>query len=148
MIAVQVSLALAGDAPEVAALLTESATPFNAEEELERRYAKVWVARMGAGGELCGVALSWEVADEVQLIELFVASSARRQGVGGALLGALLDDGKTRGFALAVLEVRRDNAAALALYSRFGFAVVGERAKYYVDGEDAILMRRELGTTQ
>jgi ribosomal-protein-alanine N-acetyltransferase len=44
------------------------------------------------------------------------------------------------------LEVRRSNSAALALYQRSNFQVVGERANYYrgKDGrEDAILMRWE-----
>lgn len=145
MTPLEVSLAAPSDAREIAALLVESATPFNVEEELERRYAKVWVARSRHNEELSGVALSWEVADEVQLIELFVAASARRHGVGRALLSALLDDAARRRFAVVVLEVRRDNTPAIAFYSGFGFAQVGERAKYYSDGEDAILMRRELG---
>jgi ribosomal-protein-alanine N-acetyltransferase len=45
------------------------------------------------------------------------------------------------------LEVRRSNAAALALYERFGFKAAGERRRYYQDnGEDAIIMWRTPGT--
>jgi ribosomal-protein-alanine N-acetyltransferase len=141
-----VSLARPEDDADIAALLAASATPFDAREELERRYAKVWVAR--ADTELFGVALTWEVADELQLIELFVAPSARRRGVGRALMSALMGDGAARGFRVAVLEVRRDNVAALALYGAFGFQLVGERKRYYADGEDAILMQRALGTEE
>ena len=47
------------------------------------------------------------------------------------------------------LEVAKDNASALALYERFGFVEVGERAGYYhrSDGTraTAIIMRRALG---
>jgi ribosomal-protein-alanine N-acetyltransferase len=41
----------------------------------------------------------------------------------------------------AALEVRDSNAAAQAMYRRFGFQLVGRRPAYYKDnGEDAILM--------
>ena len=29
---------------------------------------------------------------------------------------------------------------AIALYERFGFAIVGRRPRYYADGEDALVM--------
>jgi ribosomal-protein-alanine N-acetyltransferase len=39
------------------------------------------------------------------------------------------------------LEVRVGNAAAIRLYERLGFRVMGRRPKYYADnGEDALLM--------
>ena len=50
---------------------------------------------------------------------------------------------------LKFLEVAKDNAPALALYERFGFAKVGERSGYYrrADGTraTAIVMRKALG---
>lgn len=143
-----VSLASADDADAIVSLLATSSTPFDVRDELERRYAKVWLARTRAESSLLGVALTWEVADELQLIELFVAPLARRRGVGRALMSALLNDAERRGFRVAVLEVRRDNAAALALYADLAFEVVGDRKRYYADGEDAILMRRELGVKE
>jgi ribosomal protein S18 acetylase RimI-like enzyme len=42
------------------------------------------------------------------------------------------------------LEVRDGNAAAIAMYERFGFRVIGRRRGYYQpSGADAIVMRRE-----
>jgi hypothetical protein len=39
------------------------------------------------------------------------------------------------------LEVRVSNAAAIAMYRRFGFAPSGVRPDYYADdGEDALIM--------
>jgi ribosomal-protein-alanine N-acetyltransferase len=41
------------------------------------------------------------------------------------------------------LEVRTSNAAAIALYERFGFKPAGTRRRYYQDtGEDAMIMWR------
>jgi ribosomal-protein-alanine N-acetyltransferase len=70
----------------------------------------------------------------------------RRTGVASALLGELLervDDGAAR----YTLEVRRSNAAAIALYERFGFRSAGTRRRYYQDnGEDALIMWRTPAT--
>jgi ribosomal-protein-alanine N-acetyltransferase len=42
---------------------------------------------------------------------------------------------------MATLEVRVSNQAAVNLYHKFGFQIVGRRARYYRDnGEDALLM--------
>ena len=46
-----------------------------------------------------------------------------------------------RGAQVATLEVRESNEAAIALYEKLGFEVVGSRDGYYRDNnEDAILM--------
>ncbi len=70
-----------------------------------------------------------------------VAGSHRGQGIGTLLMQELLavawDEDCTRVF----LEVRADNAAALALYTHFGFLRLGRRPRYYADGMDAITMR-------
>lgn len=45
-----------------------------------------------------------------------------------------------------ILEVRRSNEAAQALYQQLGFEVVGVRPRYYKDTEeDAVLMQLALG---
>jgi len=62
-------------------------------------------------------------------------------GIGRRLLDSLLDfaDG-----GVVYLEVRTDNAAAIALYESAGFVTMGIRKRYYrVSGADAYTMRRE-----
>ena len=50
-------------------------------------------------------------------------------------------------YAQLTLEVRRSNAAAIALYEGFGFRVAGVRRRYYQDnGEDALVMWRTPAT--
>jgi ribosomal-protein-alanine N-acetyltransferase len=55
------------------------------------------------------------------------------------LQGAVL-----RKAAVMFLEVAAGNVAALALYRAAGFAEVGRRVRYYADGSDALVMRRDL----
>jgi [ribosomal protein S18]-alanine N-acetyltransferase len=64
------------------------------------------------------------------------------RGIGRALLRGLLDVADELR-APVYLEVRTDNAAAIALYKAHGFATIGMRRKYYQpSGADAFTMAR------
>lgn len=77
-----------------------------------------------------GFAMVRQVLDEVELLLIAVAPAERRQGVGQALLDAVLADAALGGARRVHLEVRAGNPAA-ALYRHAGFAKVGERRGYY-----------------
>jgi ribosomal-protein-alanine N-acetyltransferase len=67
------------------------------------------------------------------------------QGIGSALLGALVDAARDRGCTEMFLEVRADNDRAHGLYLRRGFTDLGIRRGYYQpSGMDAITMRKDL----
>jgi ribosomal-protein-alanine N-acetyltransferase len=93
---------------------------------------------------LRGLLVLWLVAGELQILEVLASAAHRRQGVGQALLRAALALGREAGAEVALLEVRAGNAPAIGLYEREGFARDGKRARYYADGEDALLMSRSL----
>jgi ribosomal-protein-alanine N-acetyltransferase len=87
----------------------------------------------------------WEIGHEIHITNLAVHPSFRRQGIGRRLLAPVLEDGRRRGIALVLLEVRPTNAEALALYESLGFRVIGRRKGYYFDtGEDALVMEAAL----
>lgn len=93
------------------------------------------------GGQIvvgyAGLAIGPDTAD-VQTIG--VAPGAQRRGVGRALLRDLLS---AAGDLPVMLEVRTDNAPAIALYESEGFQRVGVRRRYYQpSGADAFTMRR------
>ncbi|PZQ90519.1 MAG: bifunctional ribosomal protein alanine acetyltransferase/tRNA (adenosine(37)-N6)-threonylcarbamoyltransferase complex transferase subunit TsaD [Leifsonia xyli] len=72
-----------------------------------------------------------------------VAASARRRGIGAALLDALLAEAAARGAEEVFLEVRADNPGAEALYATRDFSRIAIRPAYYQpDGVDALVMRR------
>ena len=67
----------------------------------------------------------------------------RGRGLGAALMRAALHEAVSRGFVRIELTVRAENARAISLYKRFGFAREGEcRDAIIVDGkyEDLIMM--------
>ena len=60
------------------------------------------------------------------------------------LLERTLEDARGRGLLRATLEVRLGNAAAIALYEKWGFTAAAMRPRYYPDNrEDALVMWKE-----
>ncbi len=88
-------------------------------------------------------------ADEVELLTIAVEPKQRDRGIGRALLEAGLADLMMSPARRMFLEVAADNAAAIALYRRHGFAEIGRRKGYYPrpDGSPAtaLVMGRDLG---
>jgi [ribosomal protein S18]-alanine N-acetyltransferase len=100
-------------------------------------------------GRLHGFVLSRLVLDEAEILTIAVDSAQQGRGVGRALLSENLRQAANAGAGAMFLEVAEDNAAALALYERFGFVQVGKRSGYYRRGDGsratAIVMRKSLG---
>jgi ribosomal-protein-alanine acetyltransferase len=87
----------------------------------------------------------WLVAGEAQVMRLAVTPEKRGQKLGLFLVNAMLQEAKKLQATEMTLEVRAGNLPALGTYRHLGFAPNGRRPHYYTDnGEDAILMRREL----
>lgn len=83
------------------------------------------------GGWWRGLLFAWlgrEVDNDRFLIDgICVAREARGQGVGSALLDALCDEARSRGYAAVRLDVIDTNWRARALYERQGFLPVDTR---------------------
>jgi len=92
---------------------------------------------------LIGVGCLWAILEEAHIIMLAIHPSFQRQGLGQALLLALLKSACDRQLERSTLEVRSSNLAAVDLYKKFGFKEAGRRKRYYEDtGEDALVMWR------
>jgi ribosomal-protein-alanine N-acetyltransferase len=87
-----------------------------------------------------------EPGTQADVLTMAVAASHWGQGIGSALLAALLARAAECGCAEVFLEVRADNPRAQRLYRKHGFSAVGLRRGYYQpSGADAIVMRRPAG---
>ena len=112
-------------------------------ELLRRPHGCAWfITEEGAA-----LAVAWfsVVLDEVEIIDIRVAHSHRRQGLGERLLRESLAALSARS---VFLDVRRTNSPAVAMYEKMGFLQVGVRHNYYQlpsGREDALIMRLELG---
>lgn len=111
------------------------------EEELENPTACFLAAVegtdvLGYGGMHCAFG-------ECYMDNLAVFGSKRRQGVGTALLRALLKEAARRGGEFLSLEVRPSNLPAGALYRKLGFLEEGRRKNFYTaPREDALILTK------
>lgn len=91
-----------------------------------------------------GFVIGRAVAGEAEVLTIAVVPEARRRGIGKALMARFLAEAGARAADVAHLEVAADNAAAITLYTRAGFAATGRRRRYFLapDGQriDALTM--------
>jgi [ribosomal protein S18]-alanine N-acetyltransferase len=101
------------------------------------------------GGRLVGFVAARIVVDVCELESIAVAASARRVGLGTALLETLVYWARQQGASRVQLEVRHGNDATIMFYKRNGFIKDGLRRGYYRDPEeDALLMSLTLKPEQ
>jgi [ribosomal protein S18]-alanine N-acetyltransferase len=94
-----------------------------------------------ADGRLLGFSIGKLVAGVGELESVAVEENMRGQGIGRALLSAVVDWAKSNGAERVELEVRASNSGAIRLYAQAGLRREGIRAGYYDDPEeDAVLM--------
>lgn len=96
-------------------------------------------------GDVIGYLTSFMVLDEAFITNLCVELEYRKKGVATALLIFLINKVKLNRGAHIFLEVREKNVAAISLYKKIGFELIGVRKKYYSDTkENASVMRLSL----
>jgi len=79
------------------------------------------------------------------IVSIAVLPEYRRRGIGTRLMQAAMRSLKEEYGAREVyLEVRVSNTPAIRLYEKLGFRKIYVIPHYYLDGEDAYLMAREL----
>ena len=105
--------------------------------------AGICLAAQDAQG-LRGYLVCSRLPDAWHLMNVAVDPGHRRRGIASDLIAHLLASVEGQ---RVMLEVRSSNAAAIAMYRRFGFQAVGQKRRYYQDnGEDALVMERRAST--
>lgn len=111
--------------------------------ELAAGPSRWYVVAEDERGELAGYAGLLAGGAEADVQTIGVAPAAQGRGLGTRLLRALTAEAVRRGATSLLLEVRADNAPAIALYTREGFERLAIRRRYYQPGDiDAWVMRR------
>lgn len=81
--------------------------------------------------------------DFCELMDILVDKDYRNKGVATLLMNDLVEKSKLLSPKI-FLEVRAGNLPAISLYLKHGFNKISVRKKYYSDGEDAVVMEKEL----
>jgi ribosomal-protein-alanine N-acetyltransferase len=97
-----------------------------------------------SSGVVVGYAGAFLLPPDSDVQTIAVRADQQGAGVGGRLLAALMRTAGDAGATHMLLEVRSDNAPAIALYVRRGFVAISTRKRYYPDGGDAVIMRCRL----
>ncbi|MDE7082843.1 MAG: ribosomal protein S18-alanine N-acetyltransferase [Clostridia bacterium] len=96
------------------------------------------------GGEIIGYGGITVAAESADIDNVAVTEPYRNSGVGTAIIEELLRIAKDCGASKVFLEVRVSNATAMKLYLKSGFKGAYARTRYYSDGEDCLVMVKEL----
>lgn len=105
----------------------------------------------GKPNKAVGFVLARLVAGEAEILTIAVSKDVQRQGVGRALMDAVLRYLYQERADTLFLEVDEVNIAAQTLYTRLGFVKVGERPAYYETENgrsSALILRRDLVRVQ
>lgn len=92
-----------------------------------------------------GVLLAQITGEEAEILYIYTIPKDRCSGVASALMMALTEQLKNAGPRRKIcLEVRQDNVAGIQFYENKGMELVGQRKKYYKDGQTALVYRKVL----
>jgi ribosomal-protein-alanine N-acetyltransferase len=96
-------------------------------------------------GQGIGFLVAQNLGPEWELENVAVLKEFRRQGVGRALLSALLAEARALHAERVLLEVRASNQSAIRLYNSSGFQLLARRSNYYRNpDEDAFVLVHQL----
>lgn len=110
------------------------------QEELALAHGWHLVAKDGAG-IVVAYLFGSRVLDEAEIRKIAVAADHRRQGIADLLLRGAWQHLAQFAVSSCFLELRATNLAALSLYQKNGFQIIGRRRNYYtLPTEDAMVL--------
>jgi len=95
-------------------------------------------------GKVVGYVQCWFALDSADIINVAVSSDQKRQGVARSLILSLIEHLRLKNVENVFLEVRVSNLPAQMLYKSLGFITLSKRERYYVNGEDALVMNLQI----
>lgn len=107
-----------------------------------KKHTHLYVARLNNG--VIGYIVFYINCGEAHIMNIAVSTEYRRRGVAKYLLASALDIVQQDEVNEVFLEVAVKNTAAQQLYKHFGFEVYGIRKRYYRNGGDAYVLRKEV----
>lgn len=125
----RIRLAALRDSPAAFGTTFERATEW-ADSDWLRLYESIVVFVAVRDGEDVGMVRGGVTNGAASLGSLWVRSDARRLGIASMLLEAVMAWAKTEGFRTISLQVGTHQGAAVRLYERAGFDIVGDPMPY------------------
>ncbi len=95
-------------------------------------------------GRLIGFLIYRNIGGDFEIIQLALNKVYQRQGLASMMIDFMIQDAQSSHIEFIYLEVEMDNLPALNLYKKYGFEAIHQRKNYYGQGQDAIVMRKEM----
>jgi ribosomal-protein-alanine N-acetyltransferase len=111
---------------------------------IRQRGAFTLVAEDPAQGDIRGFIVAHSGAASGHIVTIDVSPKGRRAGVGSLLLRTAEDRLRLGGARAVGLETAVDNVPALSFYKRHGYSVIRTWPRYYSNGVDALVLKKEL----
>jgi ribosomal-protein-alanine N-acetyltransferase len=111
--------------------------------EVYNPHSKSFVA-LSENNLVIGYLITHHIIDTIFVLNLAVDSKYRKMGIASRLLHYLVNFAENEKVIKIDLEVRKTNENALSLYRKEQFETIGERKNFYSDGEDAIIMCKNI----
>jgi ribosomal-protein-alanine N-acetyltransferase len=102
---------------------------------------------IGPKGDLAGYVFCAFAAGELHVNKIATSENHRRRGIASYLMDEVLGFAEAALVEEIYLEVRVSNRPARAFYAGLGFREAGRRRRYYLDGEDALVLVRDMRKT-
>jgi ribosomal-protein-alanine N-acetyltransferase len=97
-------------------------------------------------GKILGFIVGLIIDGTGKIFSIAVHRNHRQRGIGSMLLGALSNIFQESRITEVYLEVRETNHPARRFYEKHGFTPIALEPAYYNDGENAIIMRKNLNS--
>ena len=85
---------------------------------------------------------AYVVENEIEILNFVVDEKKQRSGIGTLLLNTLISLHPTT--LSIILEVRVGNNKGINFYTKHNFNVISKRKHYYKNGDDALVMMKEI----
>ncbi len=103
-----------------------------------------WFLVAEENGKVLGFLAGMTEEYGARILMIAVKKKHRGKGIGKALMKDFINRCNARGIRTISLEVRKSNLGAIEFYKSLGFYEYSLMPSYYEDGEDAIIMKKNL----
>lgn len=114
-------------------------------KENYQKYPEGFVVAERKEGEIIGYVALQVNNNEGKIISLAISSDFRKRKIGTKLVNFSIHHFKEKGLKQIFLHIREKNNTGVSFYKKFRFKILKIIEHYYPDGENAFLMKKELG---
>lgn len=104
----------------------------------------IWFRVIEIDNKVIGYIGGYFFMEDGEILNFVIDENYQHQGYGSSLFTSIIDEAYNIGVRRITLEVRKSNHKGISFYTKHNFKEIFVRKHYYKNGEDAIVMMKEL----